>query len=226
MLIYHFIYKTVHTNGNYYYGRHSTTNLNYGYLGSGTWIKNIKKTSNLTREILEYSDSIENLKILESKYLEENYGKSGCMNRTKDTDGYTSEQSRKIQKDRVENGTHHLLSGEIQSKYQKKKYENGTHPWCSSEYRKKMEKKITENNGWNINIEQRRESAYELVKKGTHPFLDKQKAKKRTKIRMENGTHNCLTQHKCNHCGKEGQGPAMLRHHFNNCKQKDIHPLD
>lgn len=76
----HFIYKTTHKSGKYYIGRHSTNNLNDGYLGSGRWVSQIKNKSTLTREIIEYADSEEDLILLEEKYLTENYGKLGCMN--------------------------------------------------------------------------------------------------------------------------------------------------
>jgi len=57
----HFIYKTTHISGKYYIGRHSTENINDGYLGSGKWVKSIKDKSKLSREILEYCDDIDDL---------------------------------------------------------------------------------------------------------------------------------------------------------------------
>lgn len=76
----HFIYKTTHKNGKYYIGRHSTDNLNDGYVGSGKWPRSIKDKTSLTREILEYADDIDSLIILEGEYLTRYYGKPGCMN--------------------------------------------------------------------------------------------------------------------------------------------------
>jgi len=86
----HFIYKTTHTNGKYYIGRHSTENINDGYIGSGLWPSSIKDKSTLTREILEYADSAESVKELEGQYLAEHYGKPDCMNRTADPIGFDS----------------------------------------------------------------------------------------------------------------------------------------
>ena len=53
----HFIYKTTHVNGKYYIGRHSTENINDGYIGSGKWPISIKDKSSLTREIIEFVDN-------------------------------------------------------------------------------------------------------------------------------------------------------------------------
>jgi hypothetical protein len=57
----HFIYKTTNlVNGKFYYGKHSTDNINDGYLGSGTLLKKaIQKydKSNFSREILCFCDS-------------------------------------------------------------------------------------------------------------------------------------------------------------------------
>lgn len=87
----HFIYKTTHANGKYYIGRHSTIDLEDGYIGSGLWPSSIKDKTTLTREILEYADDEISLKVLEGKYLNENFGKDKCMNRTADPIGFSSE---------------------------------------------------------------------------------------------------------------------------------------
>ena len=76
----HFIYKTTHTNGKFYIGRHSTTNIDDGYIGSGKWPKSIKDKSTLTREILEYADNITDLVEAETNYLNTHCGKPQCMN--------------------------------------------------------------------------------------------------------------------------------------------------
>jgi hypothetical protein len=84
----HFIYKTIHPNGKYYIGRHSTTNLEDGYLGSGKWVSQIKKKDKLVREIVEFVDSFEELIIKEDEYLAEHYGKTDCMNMSNKSTGW------------------------------------------------------------------------------------------------------------------------------------------
>ena len=83
----HFIYKTIHTNGKYYIGRHSTDNVDDGYIGSGRWPSSIKDKSSITREIIEYADSEESLILLEQQYLTEHYGKPNCMNMSNTSTG-------------------------------------------------------------------------------------------------------------------------------------------
>ena len=83
----HFIYKTTHTNGKYYIGRHSTDNVDDGYIGSGRWPRSIKDKSSITREIIEYADSEESLILLEQKFLTEHYGKPNCMNMSNTSTG-------------------------------------------------------------------------------------------------------------------------------------------
>jgi hypothetical protein len=61
-------------NGKYYVGRHSTTNINDGYMGSGIWIKNaIRKygRQNFIKEILDEANSSAALWELERKYVNE-----------------------------------------------------------------------------------------------------------------------------------------------------------
>jgi hypothetical protein len=92
-MIYHFIYKTTHQNGKYYIGRHSTENLDDGYVGSGLWPKSIKDRKSLTREILEFVYDAETLKKREGEYLREHYGQPGCMNATPDPVGFDTDNN-------------------------------------------------------------------------------------------------------------------------------------
>jgi hypothetical protein len=122
---YYYIYKVTHVNGKYYIGRHSTKNLNDGYLGSGKWPKSIKDKSTLKKEILEFVDNKELLKEREAVYLEEHFGKPGCMNATKDPVGFNSEN-------------HPMLNPEVAKKI------SGDNHWT----RKNPEKILRGKNHW------------------------------------------------------------------------------
>lgn len=82
---YHFLYKTTNlVNGKYYYGMHSTNNLQDRYPGSGKYLwYAIKKygKENFHIEILEFFDTRESLVEAEKKLITEIQVKdSNCMN--------------------------------------------------------------------------------------------------------------------------------------------------
>lgn len=78
--MFHFIYKTYSSSGLYYYGRHTTKNINDGYLGSGKWIKSIKDKSNLKREIILFCENQEELLKKEEEYITKHINDPKCMN--------------------------------------------------------------------------------------------------------------------------------------------------
>jgi hypothetical protein len=82
--MYYFIYKTTNNiNGKYYYGAHSTKNLNDGYLGSGVALKKaILKygKENFIREVVEFCDGAEEMYLKEEKIVSEHYKKEECYN--------------------------------------------------------------------------------------------------------------------------------------------------
>ena len=89
----HFVYKTYNPdNQKFYIGRHSTNNIDDGYQGSGLWIKrSINKGHVLKREILEYADNINELYLLEEKYIRKYYNNPKNTNCKLSSTGMTSE---------------------------------------------------------------------------------------------------------------------------------------
>lgn len=82
---YHFLYKTTNLiNGKFYYGMHSTDDLQDGYIGSGTLLKrSINKygVENFHIEILEFFDSREALVEAEKELVTETQVQDlNCMN--------------------------------------------------------------------------------------------------------------------------------------------------
>ena len=198
-MLYHFVYKTVHPNGRYYIGRHTTSNIDDGYLGSGVWVSGIKNKSVLKREILEYADSSEHLKILEESAIIQHWDDPMCMNRRKGSRGWTSEESTQSNTKRVINGTHNFLNGEIPRQTQLRRVAEGTHQWIGN-----------------------KNPTHKRLKDGTHIWLSdehKQLTSQRNKLRFENNTHHFLQHTQCPNCGKTGQMTAMKRWHFDNCKK-------
>lgn len=69
--MYHYIYKIIHKNGRYYVGRHSTKNLNDNYMGSGKWVTHIKDKTSLSKIILKFCSSEDELFQEEANILNE-----------------------------------------------------------------------------------------------------------------------------------------------------------
>lgn len=130
-MTYHIIYKTTHKNGKYYVGRHSTENLNDGYIGSGYWPSSIKDKSSVTREILEFADNENHLKQLEGQYLAEHFGKPNCMNGTSDPIGFDSENNP-------------MKNPEVAAKISGENHWTRTHPDASEKLREAQQKIIDE----------------------------------------------------------------------------------
>jgi len=86
-----------------------------------------------------------------------------------------SEIARKNTKQRVDNGSHPWLGGDLQ----RRRVEEGTHPWQDKEWHRKIER--------------------EKIANGTHPFLGGELSRRVTAQRLEKGTHNFLN----NNYGKE-----------------------
>lgn len=82
--MYYFIYKTTNKiNQKYYYGAHSTENINDGYLGSGVSLKKaILKygKENFSREIVEFCHDNEEMYLKEEKIVSEHYRNDQCYN--------------------------------------------------------------------------------------------------------------------------------------------------
>ena len=109
-----------------------------------------------------------------------------------------SELMKIINKKRIEEGTHHLLSknggSESARKENLKRVNNKTHPFMKGgSYYNKKEKE-------NLN-----------------PFKGEAGSKMIKKL-LEEGRHTSQIIRKCPHCDKEGRSPGIFKHHFNNCQ--------
>lgn len=88
--MFHYIYKVTSKSGLYYYGRHSTDNMNDGYVGSGKWVRSLKDKSTLSKTIVEMCSSVSELKDREKYYISEHIGNPKCMNHNENSCGFSS----------------------------------------------------------------------------------------------------------------------------------------
>ena len=88
--MFHFIYKTYSSSGLYYYGRHTTENINDGYFGSGKWIRSIKDKSILKRDIILFCENQEELLKKEEEYIAMYINDPKCMNFNENSIGFSS----------------------------------------------------------------------------------------------------------------------------------------
>lgn len=91
MKIYNYIYLiTNKSNGKIYIGKHSTDNLDDGYMGSGILIGKAKKKygiENFTKEYLAFCDTKEKLNCLERFYIKKYKANENGYNLTEGGDG-------------------------------------------------------------------------------------------------------------------------------------------
>jgi hypothetical protein len=78
----HYTYKITHQNGRYYVGRRSTKKdpLLDSYMGSGKWVKGVKDKSTLTKTIIAYYPTSEELKVGEMELIDKYFDDVYCMN--------------------------------------------------------------------------------------------------------------------------------------------------
>lgn len=88
--MFYFIYKTYSSSGLYYYGRHTTENINDGYFGSGKWIRSIKNKSTLKRDIILFCENQEELLKKEEEYITMYINDPKCMNFNENSIGFSS----------------------------------------------------------------------------------------------------------------------------------------
>lgn len=91
--MYHYFYKITNDyNGKFYYGVHSTEDLNDGYMGSGSLIRRLYKKygiSSFHKEILKFFDSEDEMFEYEHRFItEELVNDPNCYNLTTGGKGY------------------------------------------------------------------------------------------------------------------------------------------
>jgi hypothetical protein len=136
---------------------------------------------------------------------------------------------------KVNDGTHHLLNGEIQRKSVRERVSAGTHhllkqadgtSLSSDRVKNRTHNLLRENdvrlaNGTHhlLSGEIQKASTKRRIENGSHNFLGPENNRKR----LENGTHPSQRQWKCEHCGKEGKGASnYTKNHGIKCPKRKI----
>lgn len=116
-------------------------------------------------------------------------------------------------RNRVANGTHNFLGGELN----RQRVENGTHNLLDKGAAKKRAGQRVSNGTHNfLGGDLQREIQRRRLEDGTHNFLGGELQKKR----LENGTHNFTQVWTCEHCGTTGRNTSnYARWHGTNCKR-------
>lgn len=225
-MLYHFIYETTNLiNGKKYRGKHSTNNLDDGYLGSGVAImRSIDKygKDNFKREILEICKDIPHAYFLETLYVNPKWvERDDTYNLVPGgLGGYGAKHSEETKVRLAEAQRGKLASEATKAKMRvsSKGKENAIKAG------KKISKALL---GRSLS-----ESHKQAVRDGLTGYKHTEEAKRNmskchigvicsdeAKRKISESNKN-VEKIRCPHCGKIGHPGAMTRWHFDNCKSK------
>lgn len=188
---YHYIYKiTNEINEKYYIGRHSTDDLNDGYMGSGHMLIKAQKKygiENFKREIIEHHESYQSVVNREIEIVTKEFVENEMVyNIALGGDGGYTDYSKKrfltpaqVEKIRIR------ATGRPRPDVKQRVYDTG----------------------WHLTWKNRKRSDE-----------DKKNKSIKAKANMENGKNPFSNLVKCPHCDVEGDKGNMMRWHFDNCK--------
>ena len=154
MKTYNYIYLITNTlNGKIYVGKHSTDNLNDGYMGSGKLIKlayNKYGIENFTKKILHFAETEEELNDLEIFYIKDLDAKNNGYNLTDGGDGtigykMSNESKQKIRESLKGKPSHKKgkKCGPMSEETKKKMSESHRGKQMSEEHKQKIRESLT-----------------------------------------------------------------------------------
>jgi len=237
--MHYIIYKTFTSSGKYYIGRHSTNNLDDGYVGSGKWVRSIKDKSSLTREILAFAESESALKLLEEKFINESINDPNNMNfnnksmgwPTGDLNWARSPEGKLIKSNRKKGISFEeeygvdkarlirqkISNSKTGKKTNKPSWNRGVTP--SAQTRERISKSITAKMELLTCDERKSKFGNSGDKNGffnqTHTDATIQLLKEKQKTSRQVNRLTCL------HCSKNVDKPNYSRYHGNNCKFRE-----
>lgn len=211
----HYIYKIVHTNGKYYIGRHSTKNIDDGYMGSGKWPRSIKNKKELSKVILAYYDSSKELLEAEKSILAEHISNKMCMNFNNNPVGFASgdlnparSKKERIRRSLAFKGSNNPMFNKVFTEEEKQRMSNnrkGKPTWNKG--LKGIKTSDKGQNAWNKGIHT-----------GYQSFIGK-KHKEESILKMKEG-HTKRAKLECPHCCKVIDKPNYTRYHGDKCRFK------
>jgi hypothetical protein len=238
--MHYIIYKTFTLSGKYYIGRHSTNNLNDGYVGSGKWVRSIKDKSSLTREILAVAESESELKVLEEQFINESIDDPNNMNFNNKSIGWPTGDlnwARSPEAKLIKSNRKKGISLEEEHGVEKAKL-------IRQKISKSKKGKKTNKPSWNRGIapsDRTREQISKSVSAQMSSMTPAERREKFGNVGNKNGFFN--QKHKdstiqllkekqksnrqtdrliCPHCYKNIDKPNYSRYHGNNCKLKEL----
>jgi hypothetical protein len=196
---YHRLYITFNACGEYYVGKR-TGDVNDGYQGSGYKLREMMEEGIEFHTVhVAFFESDKEAFEAEKEAIGGDWfyndGMMGddwdghALNMVEGGGGLGVEVSRKINRKRVEDGTHNFLGGEIS----RKRVEDGTHNFLGGEFQRENNlKRVEDGTHHFLGGEIQREISRKRVENGTHHFLGGEISRESNRKRVEDGTHNFL----------------------------------
>lgn len=237
--MHYIIYKTFTSTGKYYIGRHSTNNLDDGYIGSGKWVKSIKDKLSLTREILAFAKSESELKILEEQFINESINDPHNMNFNNKSTGWPtgdlnwarSPEAKLVKSNRKKGLSLEEEHGAEKAKLIRQKISNSRTgkktnkpSWnrgmvLSAETREKISKSVS-TQMLSMTPNERKEKFGNVGDKNGF-FNQKHKDSTIQILKEKQKSNRQNNRFTCPHCLKDIDKPNYSRYHGNNCKFKE-----
>jgi hypothetical protein len=231
--MFHYIYKTSNKKGKYYIGRHSTKELDDGYLGSGVWIRKIKNKAELDKIIIEFCSSYEELLEKEKCYISEHIDHPMNMNFNNSSVGAATGSLNVAHQEKVKNKTRERMlhnnpmktghTEESKEKIRQSMMGEKNH-FYGKVHTEESKEKIRQKNSGKIWSEDQKNNLSEVRKKqfdGKRPsYLFFEKHSDESKEKMRRSALNRV-KIECPHCHLMCSPNTAKRWHFNNCKRQN-----
>lgn len=179
-----------------------------------------------------YPDNLESLSIQEHYDIHYSHGDWAACSLILHRMSLSPEEISKLASilsiNRVNDGTHPFLGGNIQRASNKLRIDNGTHNFLDGTKSSETQRALVKNGTHHLlGGKIQKKAQQELVKNGTHHLLGNSVQRKLGpnpklsavhKNKLADRTHSFLEKATCPHCGLHGQRTNLLRWHFDKCK--------